>query len=137
MNTRVAKYAPKTKKYLKSISLEARVKTAAGIYNCMYHFFWTEVMNALEVGIDIYLESHLFERDNIKLRKSISENDHAHMAKRKDNEHAKVRTELEKMFKDIAKNMEYGSHIGYKEGDRKPDEKKERGGEKIKKEEEV
>ena len=39
MNTRVSKYAPKTKHYSKSISLEARVKTAADIYNCGYHLF--------------------------------------------------------------------------------------------------
>ena len=46
MNTRVSKYALNIKHYSKSISLEARVKTAAGIYNCGYHFFWTEIMNA-------------------------------------------------------------------------------------------
>ena len=39
MNTCVAKYAPKNKHYSKSVSLEARVKVAAAIYNCGYHFF--------------------------------------------------------------------------------------------------
>ena len=39
MNTCVAKYAPKGRHYSKSISLEARVKVAAGIYNAGYHFF--------------------------------------------------------------------------------------------------
>ena len=31
------------------------------------------------------------------------------MEKRKDNEHANIRTELERWFKDITKNMGYGS----------------------------
>ena len=39
MNACVAKYAPKGRHYSKSISLEARVKVAAGIYNAGYHFF--------------------------------------------------------------------------------------------------
>ena len=54
------------------------------------------------------------------------------MVERKDNDHANIITELEKRFKDIAKNTNYGSHISCNEGDSKPDEKKE-GDEKTKK----
>ncbi len=38
MNTSVAKYTPKNRHYSKTMSLEARVKFAAGIYNCGCHF---------------------------------------------------------------------------------------------------
>ena len=48
MNTCVSKYAPKNKHQSNSTSLEARLKTAAGIYSCGYHFFWTELMKVLE-----------------------------------------------------------------------------------------
>ena len=78
-------------------------------------------MKVSEVDIDI----SLLQRDKIKQRKINRENDHAHMAKRKDKENAKIRTELDKMFNYITNNMEYGSQIGYKEDDGKPDEKKE------------
>ena len=50
------------------------------------------------------------------------------MAKRKDTEHTKIRTQLEKSFNDISKNMEYGSHIGCNEGVGKLDKKKKGGG---------
>ena len=66
------------------------------------------------------------------MRNSIREHDHENMAKRKDNEHTKIRTDYEKRLKDIAKSMEYGSHIDCYAGNGKPDEKKE-GGEKTKK----
>ena len=107
------------------------MKTAAGIYNCGYHFLCTEIMKILKVDIDIFLESHLLERGKIKLRHSIREHDHVHFSKRKDNNHAKIRTELEKRKKDFIKNMDYGSQIVFKESAGKPDEKKE-GGEKKK-----
>ena len=54
------------------------------------------------------------------------------MEKRKNNDHEKIRTELEKRFKDIDRKIEYGSHIGCKEGDGKHDVKKD-GDEKTKK----
>ena len=76
MNIRVAKYALKTKHYSNSISIEARVKTAAGIYNCEYHFFWTDVMKLFDVDISISLQLYPLERDKIKLRKIIREHDH-------------------------------------------------------------
>ena len=53
-------------------------------------------MNALEVDTLISLELHLLERDKIELRKSIRKHDHASMVKRKDNDHASIRKELEK-----------------------------------------
>ena len=43
------------------------------------------------------------------------------MEKRTDNEHVKIRKELEKTFNDISKHMDYVSQIGCKEGDGKPD----------------
>ena len=132
MNAYVARYTPKIKHYSKPISLEARVKILIGIYNCGYHFFWTEVMNTLHVDVSISLKLQQLQCDKIILRNILREHDHANIAKRKNNEHIKIRKDLEKRFKDIAKNVEYGSQIGCKEGDGKPDEKKE-GGEKIKK----
>ena len=59
MNTCVAKYAPKNKHYSKSISLEARVNVAAGTFNVGYHFFWTKVMDKLELDIPKILEERL------------------------------------------------------------------------------
>ena len=50
------------------------------------------------------------------------------MAKRKDNEYTKIRIESENFFKDIAKKIKYRLQEGCKEGDGKPNEKKERGG---------
>ena len=57
------------------------------------------------------------------------------MARMEDNKYTKIRPELEKNLKDIAKNVEYRSHIGCKEGEGKNEENKD-GDEKIKKEEE-
>ena len=68
MNTYVAKYAPKNRDYSKFISLEARVKVAAGIYNCGYHFFWTEVMKELEIESDVSLQVYLLRKDKDKLK---------------------------------------------------------------------
>ena len=106
MNTCVAKYAPKNRHYSKSISLEARMKITAGIYNCGYHFFWTEVMKELEIESDVSLQVYLLRKDKDKLKKYTREHDHANMAKRKANEHAKLRKELDARYKNIAKNME-------------------------------
>ena len=75
----------------------------------------------------IYLELHLLERDKIKLRKIIREHDHANTVKKKDTDHTNIIKELEKRFKDIVKHIEFGLHIGCKEGDWKPSEKKEGG----------
>ena len=69
MNTYVAKYAPKNKTYCKSISLEAGVKIAAGIYMVGYHFFWTEVMALLEMECPLRFEEYLLLRDTNKLKK--------------------------------------------------------------------
>ena len=52
MNTCVAKYAPKNINYSKLLSLEARVKVAAGIYSGGYNYFLKEVMKNLEMSVD-------------------------------------------------------------------------------------
>ena len=82
MNSCVAKYPPKTKIYSKSISLEARVKTAAGIYNDGYQFSCTDIIKVLEVNVSISIELYLLEHDKIKRRKSSREHDHTNMIKR-------------------------------------------------------
>ena len=112
MNTCVAKYAPKNRHYSKSISLEARVKVAAGIYNCGYHFFWTEVMKELEMESDVSLQVYLLRKDKDKLKKYERDHDHANMAKRKANKHTKLRKELDAGYRNIAKNMEYSPMVG-------------------------
>ena len=112
MNTCVAKYALKGRHYSKSISLEARVKVAAGIYNVGYHFFWTEVMKELEVNIQPSVEEFLLKRDKCKLRKYNRDHEHVNMAKRKTKEHTQLRKELELRYKNIAKNMEYSPMVG-------------------------
>jgi len=113
MNTSVAKYAPKNRHYSKLISLEARVKVAAGIYNCGYHFFWTEVMKELEMESDVSLQVYLLMKDKEKLKKHAREHGHANMARRKANEHAKLRKELDARQKNIAKNAEYYPMVGF------------------------
>ena len=112
MNTCVAKYAPKGRHYSKTISLEARVKVAAGIYNIGYHFFWTEVMKELGINIEPSVEEYLLKKDLDKLRKFNRDHDHTNMAKRKAMEHDKLRKELEIRYKNIAKNMEYSPMVG-------------------------
>ena len=64
-------------------------------------------MKVLDVDTDTYLESHLLEHGEIKLRKSIRDHDHSTTTKGKDNEHVKIRIELDKRIKNITKNMEY------------------------------
>ena len=83
MNTCVAKYAPKGRHYSKTISLEARVKIAAGIYNVGYHFFWTEIMKGLGIDIEPSLEEYLLKKDLDKLQKFNRDHDHTNMAKQK------------------------------------------------------
>ena len=112
MNTCVAKYAPKGRHYSKSVSLEARVKVAAGIYNVGYHFFWTEVMKELDVNVEASVEDYLLTKDKNKLRKYNRDHDHANMAKQKSKEHEQLRKELELRYKNIQKNMEYSPMVG-------------------------
>jgi len=112
MNTCVAKYAPKNKTYCKSISLEARVKVAAGIYTVGYHLFWTEIMKELQMVISPHFESYLLQRDEKKVSKFNREHTKRQKTKRKRREHEKLRKELDRRFKDVAKNLEYSSMIG-------------------------
>ena len=112
MNTCVAKYAPKGRHYSKSVSLEARVKVAAGIYNVGYHFFWTEVLKGLDVDIEPSIEEYLLQKDKDKLRKYNRDHNHVNMAKRKRKEHEQLRKELDLRYKNIAKNMEYSPMVG-------------------------
>jgi len=112
MNTCVAKYAPKSRHYSKSISLEARVRVAAGIYNVGYHFFWTEVMKELDVSVEASVQEYLLTKDQNKLRKFEREHDHANMAKRKRKEHEQLRKELELRYRNVQKNMEYSPMVG-------------------------
>ena len=49
-------------------------------------------MNALDVDISISLEFYILEHDTIKLINSIREHGYKNMEKRKDKEHAKIRT---------------------------------------------
>ena len=88
------------------------MKVAAGIYNCGYHFFWTEVMKELEMESDVSFQVYLLRKDKVKLKKYAREHDHANMAKRKANEHAKLRKEVEARRKNISKNMEYSPMVG-------------------------
>ena len=76
MNTCVAKYAPKGRHYSKTVSLEARVKVVAGIYNVGYHFFWTEIMKELGIDIEPSVEEYLLKKDLDKLRKFNRDHDH-------------------------------------------------------------
>ena len=112
MNTCVAKYAPKGRHYSKSISLEARVKVASGIYNAGYHFFWTEVMKELDVSVETSVYEFLLTKDKNKLRKYNRDHDHTNMAKQKTKEHEQLRKELELRYKNIQKNMEYSPMVG-------------------------
>ena len=109
MNTCVAKYTPKSKHYSKSISLEARVKVAAGIFNVGYHFFWTDVMKGLELDIPKILEERLLARDRNKWIKSENEQTNAFKSNRKRKDHANMQKEVDNRLKDITKNMVYGS----------------------------
>ena len=112
MNTCVAKYGPKNKIYCKSISLKARVKVAAGIYTVGYHFLWTEIMKELQMVISPHFESYLLQRDEKKVSKFNREHTKRQKTKRKKREHEKLRKELDRRFKDVAKNLEYSSMIG-------------------------
>ena len=123
MNTCVAKYAPKNKTYCKSISLEARVKVAAGIYMVGYHYYWTEVMKELQMEISPNFEEHLLNLDERKMSKFVREHTKRQKLKRKKREHEKLRKELDRRFKDVAKNMEYGSKIGCNSDEPHPEPK--------------
>ena len=124
MNTCVAKYAPKNKTYCKSISLETRVKVAAGIYTVGYHFFWIEVMKELQMEISPHFESYLLQRDEKKVSKFNREHTKRQKTLRKKREHEKLRKELDKRFRDVAKNLLYSSMIGCNSDDPKTNTKK-------------
>ncbi len=51
-------------------------------------------------------------KDTIKLKKFAREHNHANMARRKANEHAKLRKELDLRYRNIAKNMKYSPTVG-------------------------
>ena len=112
INTCVAKYAPKNKTYCKSISLETRVKVAAGIYIVGYHFLWTEVMKELQMDISPHFEAYLLQRDERKVSKFNREHTRRQKTMRKKREHEKLRKELDRRVKDVAKNLEYSSMVG-------------------------
>ena len=84
-------------------------------------------MKSLGMDIHTSLEIHLLQLGKIKLQNNIRVNNCVNMAKGKNNEYAKIRTQLENIFKYIAKNMEYGSQIVCKVGVGKPTKKKDGG----------
>ena len=69
-------------------------------------------MKELEIESDVSLHVYLLRKDKDKLKKYAREHDHANMAKRKANKHAKLRKELVARYKNIAKNMEYSPMMG-------------------------
>ena len=123
MNTCIVKYAPQSKYYSKSISLEARVNIAAGIFNVGYHFFWTKVMDKLGLYIPQILEEHLLARDRNKWIQSQYRQTNAFKSNRKRKEHTDYQKEVGNRMKDIAKNTVYSSQIGCMAGDVVPNEK--------------
>ena len=85
-----------------------------------YHYFWTEVMKELQMEVSPNFESHLLNLDKRKVSKFIGEHSKRQKTKRKKREHEKLRTELDRRFKDVAKKLEYGSKIGCSGNDESP-----------------
>ena len=69
-------------------------------------------MKELDLESDASLQVYLLRKDNNKLKKYAREHDHANMAKRKTNEHKKLRKELDARYRNIANNMEYSPMVG-------------------------
>ena len=90
MNTCIARYAPKTRTYSKSISVEIRVLIGVCIFLTGYHYFWTELLQQLEIDICPALELYLLKRDKEKVSKAARDHNHANMAKRGENGASKL-----------------------------------------------
>ena len=53
VNMCISKYTPNSEHHSKHISLQARVKTTAGVHNCGNHHFWTEMTTLLDVDVPL------------------------------------------------------------------------------------
>ena len=62
--------------------------------------------------ISPHFESYLLQRDEKKVSDFNREHTKRQKIKRKKREHEKLRKELDRRFKDVAKNLEYSSMIG-------------------------
>ena len=70
MNNSVQCYAPKTKTFCRTTSLETRVGIAAAVMALGYEEFWTRVFLELGLDMDDSLASSLRARDQKKGKKS-------------------------------------------------------------------
>ena len=69
-------------------------------------------MKALNLSIPVQTELYLLDLDQRKLRNFCREHDYSNMAKRKQNEHTKIRAHLEQVKRDQARNATYTSRTG-------------------------
>ena len=116
MNRSVCKYVQKGTNFCRTTSLITRVHVAAGIHLVGNHFFWVTIMRLLNLSIPIQTELYLLDLDKRKLRNFCREHDFANMAKRKKNEHDKIRSHLKMVQKDQARNATYTSMTGCDSG---------------------
>ena len=71
MNNSVASYAPKSKTFSLSNSLECRVAIAAGVQICGYTCLWSKIFDSLELSMDDNLRASLDDRDKKKAKKRL------------------------------------------------------------------
>ena len=87
-------------------------------------------MRLLTLSVPVQTELYLLDLDKRKLRNYCREHDFANMAKRKKNEHDKIRMHLKMVQKDQARNATYTSMTGCNTAEKSNDDsRKSRGGE--------
>ena len=92
MNNSVQCYAPKTKTFCRTTSLETRVGIAAAVMALGYEEFWTQVFVKLGLEMDDVFSSSLLARDQKKGGKSETQKSKKGRIKRRKNHFQKYET---------------------------------------------
>ena len=112
MNNSIAAYAGKGKNYAGTASLLTRVHVAACVQLVGYHYFWTSVLDALQVKIPRRLHLKFLSMDKEKVVRFHRDHEFKSKAKRKSLEHKKLNALFVQYQKDVARNATYKSQTG-------------------------
>ena len=114
MNTSVASYAPKTKTFCKTKSLETRVGIAAGIMIVGYEKLWRMIYDELGLEMDNDLIHSLRLRDSKKNRKAAGQKTKSGKRKRREGEYARNKEKHAAQMYDMKTGKTYGAGIAMK-----------------------
>ena len=111
MNTSVMSYAPKSKTFCKTKSLETRVGIAAGVMILGYEKLWIRIFDALKLEMDTALLHSLQSRDVKKNRKAATQKTTTGKKRRRDGEYTRNNKRHAAQMHDLKTGKTYGAGV--------------------------